>query len=89
MNKVVNKRIICSDSDILDPNCSKNALLSVSIRSHVVVSQNFSFSSVRGGPFYGVVAVRHQVWSDGELIVGQDIQYHFTDGIDLIDIGCL
>ena len=49
-------RIICSDNDILDPMCSKNALLSVSIRSHVVVSPNFSFSSTRAMPFYGVVA---------------------------------
>ena len=56
MNRVVNKRIICSDNDILDPTCSKNALLSVSIRSHVVVSRNFSFFSARATPFYGVVA---------------------------------
>ena len=56
MNRFVNKRIICSDNDILDPTCSKNALLSVSIRSHVVVSPNFSFSSTRATPFYGVVA---------------------------------
>ena len=55
MNRVVSKRIICSDSDILDPKCSKNALLSASIRSHVVVSRNFSFSSARATPFYGVV----------------------------------
>ena len=51
MNRVVNKRIICSQRHTR----SKNALLSASIRSHVVVSRNFSFSSARATPFYGVV----------------------------------
>ena len=53
MNEVVNKRIICSDSDILVPNCFKNVLLSVSIRSHVVVSRNFLFPEFAQSLFMG------------------------------------
>ena len=48
MNRVVKKRTICADRDIIHPNCSKNALLPVSTRSHVIL-RNFSFSSVREG----------------------------------------
>ena len=56
IKRVVKKCIIYAESDILDPNCSRNAPPSVSTRSQVVVSLNFSFSLVCAASLYGIVA---------------------------------